>query len=53
MLAGTEKVRLYHKTLSLPTTLLTPDKDDSAAKGTRILPSKEAGIVSADFGRIE
>jgi len=51
-LAGNVILRWYHNTLSLPTVLPTPDKADSTANGTSILPEKLPGIVSADLGKI-
>src|SRR5690606_9505620 len=43
---GTENDVLYHKTLSGPTVFPTPDKVDSIANGTRILPSKVVGCAA-------
>ncbi|RYE41877.1 MAG: MaoC family dehydratase [Sphingobacteriales bacterium] len=40
-----ETVFLYQSRLSLPTVLPTPDKADSTAYGTRILPCKAPGIA--------
>src|SRR5690606_36705955 len=46
---GTDTLLLYHRTLSFPTSLPTPDKADSIAKGTSISPSQDAGISEIDL----
>src|SRR5690554_1699081 len=43
-LAGTVKARWYQSSLSLPTLFCTPERLDSAAKGTSISPSKDTGL---------
>src|SRR6478736_2496549 len=46
MTPGVLMMRLYQRTLSLPTVLATPDNADSTAKGTNILPSYFEGAAS-------
>ena len=40
----TEKVRLYHNSLFSPTSFCTPDREDSTAKGTKILQIGRAHV---------
>ena len=45
--AGTVKLRSYQRQRSAPGRSPTPERADSAAKGTRILPSNVSGAASS------